>query len=60
MSFLVVVLVALLVFFYVRATRRARQQWLLKLDLPGIWYLQSDQAGSRQVLKLSGELDSGE
>lgn len=37
MSVLVVIAVTALVVFYVRASRKARAQWLTKLDLLGCW-----------------------
>ena len=55
MPLVIVVVVALLVFAYVRAKRKARQAWLLRLDLPGLWHWQQ---GDGQ-LALSGGLDAG-
>lgn len=57
MSFLVVVGVAVLVFFYIRGTRQARLAWLQKLDLPGTW---NGDDGQQRQLKLLGRLDEGE
>ena len=62
MSFLVVILVSLVVFFYVRSTRRARQAWLQKLDLPGRWHGQTNtgEADTAHELTLHGGLDKGD
>ena len=54
MSLVVVVLVAGLVLFYLRASRNLRLNWLQRLQLVGTW---KDQEG--QVLRLSGRLDKG-
>ena len=54
MSLVVVVLVAGLVLFYLRASRNRRLNWLQRLQLVGTW---KDQEG--QVLRLSGRLDKG-
>ncbi len=59
MSFLVVILVTAGVYFYVRSTRVARQNWLRKLDLPGRWQLQSDAADEGELI-LNGGLDKGD
>ncbi len=56
MSFVVVVFVALLAFFYVSSTRRARQMWLKKLDLLGRWHWQEGDC----ALVLTGQRDGGE
>ena len=37
MSFVVVIIVALLAYAYVRSNRQARTKWLQKVDLPGHW-----------------------
>ena len=55
MAFVVVVLVAVLAFFYVRSARRARQEWIRKLNLPGDWRWRDGDA----VLRLAGRLDGG-
>lgn len=54
-SLLLSIVVALLVFTWVRASRRNRRQWLERLALPGTW---SWQQGSGQ-LELAGGLDRG-
>lgn len=57
-SFLLVVVVALGAFFYMRASRGARQKWLVKLDLPGRWLSEAD--GQVEELRLQGGLEKGE
>ena len=63
MSVVMVMVVALGVFFYVKGTRAARQKWLQKIDLPGQWqaeYEMSDGGATRkQTLSLQGKLDAG-
>lgn len=63
MSFVMVIVVALGVFFYIKGTRAARQQWLRKIDLPGQWQAEyeSDEGASthKQTLTLQGKLDAG-
>ncbi len=54
-SLLVVMVVTALCITWVRASRRNRQRWLARLDLPGRWEWQ-DHAGT---LELEGELDQG-
>lgn len=54
-SLLLVIVVALVVFTWVRASRRARRQWLERLALPGAWRWQQ---GTGQ-LELAGDLDRG-
>ena len=54
-SLVVVIAVALMVFAWVRASRRSRRQWLERLALPGAWRWQQ---GSGE-LELSGHLDHG-
>jgi hypothetical protein len=54
-SLLVIVAVAALCVFWVRASRQNRQRWLEKLDLPGVWRWE-DHDGS---LELQGALDQG-
>ncbi|MEM9622286.1 MAG: hypothetical protein AAF993_11585, partial [Pseudomonadota bacterium] len=66
MSLLVVVVVAALVFFYVRATRRARLAWLQKLALPGRWLAEVPEASATagadpvEELILKGEISGGD
>lgn len=66
MSLLVVVLIAGLVFFYVRGTRQARLGWLRKLDLPGRWLAvpaegdTADEAGDAEELILKGQIAQGD
>ncbi|MEQ8690693.1 MAG: hypothetical protein RIC89_07640 [Pseudomonadales bacterium] len=55
MSLVVVLLVAGAVFIYVRASRKARQAWLARLDLPGLWHWQQGEG----ELALSGQLSKG-
>ena len=62
MSFVVVIAVSLAVFLYVRSSRRARQTWLEKLDLPGRWHGQHDAPDGDNhgvELLLQGKADSG-
>jgi hypothetical protein len=54
-SLLIIVIVAAVCVFWVRANRQNRQRWLARLDLPGIWHWE-DNTG---VLELQGELDHG-
>lgn len=54
-SFLVVLAVTAICITWVRASRRNRQRWLARLDLPGRWQWQ-DHAGT---LELEGELGQG-
>ena len=54
MSIALVILVAGLVLFYLRASRNRRLNWLQRLQLVGTW---KGQEG--QVLRLSGRLDQG-
>ena len=59
-SFLVVLLVVLLVFYYLRANRMSRNAWLNKLSLPGRWTMmpaEGETAGG--ALLLNGDLDGG-
>ena len=55
MSMLVVVLVALGVFLYMRAAKAARLKWVGQLDLPGHWHSED---GS-ETLALEGSLERG-
>ena len=54
MSMVVVILVAGLVLFYLRASRNRRLNWQRRLQLAGTWKGQDD-----QILRLSGRLDKG-
>jgi len=54
-SLLVVIAVTALVVVWVRGTRRNRQRWLERLDLPGIW----EREGAWGRLELVGSLDQG-
>ena len=54
-SLAVVLIVAGLVFVWVRGTRRNRARWLARLDLPGVW----EREGEWGRLELSGDLDRG-
>ena len=50
-------LVSLLLFSWIRSTRRARAAWLQSLNLPGVWNLQnSDQSES---FEFSGDAERG-
>lgn len=62
MSLLVVLAVAFIVFLYVRMTRKARREWLQKLDLPGRWLADSGNENTDSIteLMLTGQLDGGE
>ena len=61
MSVLVVLLVAVAAYLYVRTSRQARIAWLHKLDLPGRWYGERSAAdGQVTELTLNGQADSGE
>ena len=61
MSLLVVIGVAVVVFLWVRTTRRARQAWLQQLALPGKWRADEDaDSAYMRELTLSGDLDAGE
>ncbi len=61
MPLLVVIAVALVVFLYVRMTRRARREWLQRLDLPGRWHADAGNEDANVIaeLTLSGGLDDG-
>ena len=54
MSIVVVILVAGLVLFYLRASRNRRLNWQRRLQLTGTWKGQDD-----QILRLSGRLEKG-
>lgn len=54
-SLLVLLVVTLLCFTWLRAAQRNRRRWISQLDLPGRW-LWEDHEG---VLELSGDLDAG-
>jgi hypothetical protein len=54
-SLALVIIIAVGVFAWTRATRQSRQRWLSRLDLPGSWRWQ-DHEGE---LELLGELDHG-
>ena len=54
MSIVVVILVAGLVLFYLRASRNRRLNWQRRLQIAGTWKGQDD-----QILRLSGRLDKG-
>ena len=54
-SLLVVLVVAGLAFIWVRGTRRNRQRWLTRLDLPGAWSWE----GHDGVLEFGGGLSEG-
>jgi hypothetical protein len=56
-SMLLVIVVAVLATIWVRNTRAARQRWLTRLNLPGVWECESDAGTS--VLEFSGGLAAG-
>ncbi len=56
MSLVIVLLVTAAVVVYVRASKKARQSWLARLDLPGHWHWEQ---GDGQ-LALSGQMQKGE
>lgn len=51
--------VSLLAFSALRASRRARSDWLRSLNLPGTWHLDASADAIRRSLTLSGEPASG-
>ena len=55
MPLILTILVALIVIFYVRSNKRAKQQWLTTLDLPGRWVMQTHNG----FLQLEGGLSEG-
>jgi len=54
-SLLVLLVVTLLCFTWLRAAQRNRRHWISQLDLPGRWLWE----GHEGVLELSGDLDAG-
>lgn len=54
-SIVVVIAVVAIAFVWLRGTRRNRDRWLLRLDLPGIWEWEDHEG----VLEISGELSEG-
>jgi len=54
-SLLVVIVVTVVVFGWLRGVRRSRERWLQRLDLPGSWNCE----GHPGKLALSGELNAG-
>ncbi|MDA1076110.1 MAG: hypothetical protein O3A63_15325 [Proteobacteria bacterium] len=54
-SLLIIIAVSIAAVVWVRGTRRNRQAWLEKLNLPGVW--RADGATGR--LEMSGELSKG-
>lgn len=61
MSFVVVILVALLAYVYARSNRLARVKWLRKIDLPGHWQevLADDDASAAASVTFSGNAEGG-
>ena len=55
LQLIVVGVVALGIFLYLRSTKLAKDNWLKKLDLPGLWHWQDGKA----TLTLTGGLDRG-
>ncbi len=60
MSFFVVIAVAVVVFWWVKSARQARQDWLKKIDLPGRWLATDNESDYNAELTLHGGLDAGE
>jgi hypothetical protein len=54
-SLLVVLVVSVIVFSWLRAARRNRERWLQRLDLPGSWSWE----GHQGRLELSGGFSAG-
>jgi hypothetical protein len=54
-SLILVIIVGVVAFIWVRGTRRNRARWLARLDLPGIW----EREGEWGRLELTGSLDRG-
>lgn len=54
-SLILVIIVGVLAFIWIRGTRRNRARWLARLDLPGIW----EREGEWGRLELTGNLDRG-
>lgn len=55
MQMVVVAFVAICIFLYMRSKQTARQKWLQRLDLPGLWRWQEGKA----TLTLTGGYDRG-
>ncbi len=55
-SLIVIFVVVAIAFVWLRGTRRNRDRWLSRLDLPGIWEWE-DHDG---VLEITGELSGGQ
>ncbi|NKB98549.1 MAG: hypothetical protein GKR90_08670 [Pseudomonadales bacterium] len=55
MQVLVVAFVAICIYLYVRSKHLAKERWLTRLDLPGLWQWQEGDA----TLMLSGSFDKG-
>ncbi len=55
MPLILTILVTLIVIIYVRSNKRAKQQWLTTLDLPGRWVMQTAEG----YLQLHGGLSKG-
>ena len=55
MPLIITILVTLIVIIYVRSNKRAKQQWLATLDLPGHWVMQTAEG----YLQLQGGLSEG-
>ena len=55
LQLIVVGVVALGIFWYMRSTKQAKDNWLKKLDLPGLWHWQDGKA----TLTLTGGLEQG-
>ena len=55
MPLILTILVTLVVIIYVRSNKRAKQQWLTTIDLPGRWVMQTAEG----YLQLQGGLGEG-
>lgn len=54
------VVLGVILLFWIRRTREARQDWLMQLDLPGIWEQDGDQnSTSSHTLTLRGSYAAG-
>jgi hypothetical protein len=56
-SILLLVIIVSAAFMWVKRTRAARERWLSKLALPGVW--QCDAPNGPWVLEFAGEASSG-
>ena len=56
-SFLLLVILVAAAFMWVKRTRAARERWITRLALPGVW--QSDASNGPWVLEFAGDPTSG-